>query len=105
MSLYSRDDRDRVLSNTGVQLNTNEKAKRMIRQLLQRRVASDRGVIRVSQAACFFAAALIPVLAFRSFAVWDLSAAQLSLGVLCTLSMALSYTALGILLECQAKAA
>ena len=77
----------------------------MITQLLKRRVASDTGMIRVVQAACYIAAALIPVLAFRKFADWELAEAHLLVGVIATMSMAVFYTALGVLLEFKTKAA
>jgi hypothetical protein len=77
----------------------------MITQLLTRRVASDTEVIRFGQAACFVAAGLIPLLAFHKFAELGLSEAQLLVGVIATIPMALFYTALGVLLESKTKAA
>ena len=77
----------------------------MITQSLTHRVASDTGVIRICQAACFAAAGLIPLLAFHKFAEMELSEVHLLVGVLATMSLALFYTALGVLLESKTKAA
>ena len=76
----------------------------MIKQLLTRRIASDTVVARVGQAICFGGACLIPVLVCRRFATIDLSEAELLIGVLATMSMALMCTVLGVLLEPKAEA-
>lgn len=77
----------------------------MIRQFLSRRVASEAAAARFGQLACFAAACLIPVLAFRKFPELELSEAQLLIGVVATMSLALSCTVLGVLLESKTKAA
>jgi hypothetical protein len=77
----------------------------MITQFLKRRVASETGVIRFVQASCHVAAALIPVLAFPNFADWELAEAHLLVGVMATLSMAVFYAALSVMLEFKTKAA
>jgi len=77
----------------------------MIKQLLTRKVASDAAVARFGQLLCFGAACLIPVLAVRKFAELELSEAQLLVGVLATMSVALTCTALGVLLESKTKPA
>jgi hypothetical protein len=77
----------------------------MIKQLLTRRIASDTAVARLGQAVCFGGACLIPVLVCRKFATLELSEADLLIGVLATMSMALLCTVLGVLLEPNAKAA
>jgi hypothetical protein len=82
----------------------NEKGQRMIKQLLTRRIASDTAVARFGQAVCFGAACLMPVLACRKFATLELSEAELLIGVLATMSMALLCTVFGVLLESKAKA-
>lgn len=77
----------------------------MMTQLLHRRVASDTRVIRFAQAACFAAAGLIPLLAFRKFAELEISEVQLFWGMMATMAIALFYTALGVLLEFKVQAA
>ena len=74
-----------------------------------RSIASDSLVARLGQAVCFGGACLIPVLVFRRFAEIDLSEAQLLIGVLATMSMALLLaligTVLGARIGSRAKAA
>ena len=77
----------------------------MIQQLLTRRVASDNVVAGLGQVVCFGGACLIPVLMFRRFAELEMSEVQLLIGVLATLSMALLFTALGVLIGPKDKAA
>ena len=81
----------------------------MIRQVLMRRIASDSLVARFGQAVSFGGACLIPVLVFRRFAEIELSEAQLLIGVLATMSMALILalicTVLGERVESKAKPA
>jgi len=77
----------------------------MIKQLLTRRIASDTAATRFGQAACFGGACLIPVLVCRKFATIELSEAELLIGMLATMSMALLCTVLGVLLEPKTKAA
>lgn len=101
------DDRDVehvVWSDIVVQLDSSKKGPRMIKQLLARRVASNSMVARFGQLVFFGGACLIPVLVFRKFAELELSEAQLLIGVLVTMSMALLCTALGVLLESKTKA-
>lgn len=61
----------------------------MIRQVLMRRIASDRLAARLGQALSSVGACLIPVLVCRRFAEIELSEAQLLIGVVATMSMAL----------------
>jgi len=77
----------------------------MMTQLLNRRVASDAAVARFGQMACFAAACLIPVLAFRRFSELELSEYQLLVGVVATVSLALLCTVLGLFLESNKRAA
>jgi len=77
----------------------------MIKQVLTRKVASDAVVARLGQMVCFGGACLIPVLAVRKFAELELSEAQLLVAVLATMSVALTCTALGVLLEPRTKPA
>jgi hypothetical protein len=81
------------------------KVKRMIKQLLTRSVVPDTVVARLGQVVCFGGACVIPVLVFRKFAELEFSEAQLLIGVLITMSMALVFTVLGVLLESKSKAA
>jgi len=92
-------------SDTDTQLQSTNKDRLMIKQLLTRKVASDTAVARFGQILCFGAACLVPVLAIRKFAELELSEAQLLIGVLATMSLALLCTALGVLLESETKAA
>lgn len=77
----------------------------MIRKLLKCRVASDATLARFGQLLCFGGACAIPVLGFRKFAELDMSEAQLLIGVLATMSLALLCTVVGLYLERQTKAA
>lgn len=77
----------------------------MIAQFLKRSVVSDGAVARFGQVICFGAACIIPILVFRRFAELEMSEAQLLIGVLATMSMALLCTILGLHLERQTKAA
>ncbi len=77
----------------------------MIQQLLRRSIASDTLVARIGQGICYGAAGLIPVLVFRRFAEIDFTEAELLIGVLATMTMALVCAALGELLDAKAKAA
>jgi len=77
----------------------------MIKQVLTRRITSDTAVARLGQAVCFGGACLIPVLVCRKFATLELSEADLLIGVLATMSMALLCAVLGVLLEPRTKAA
>ncbi len=74
----------------------------MIKQLLVSKVASDKAVARFGQLICFGGACLVPVLVFRKFADLELSEAQLLIGVLATMSMALMFAVLGMLLAPKA---
>jgi hypothetical protein len=75
----------------------------MITQLLKRRLVPDRTVARVGQMLCFGCACAIPVLAFWKFARIEMSEAELLIGVLATMSMALQCMLVGLYLETQAK--
>ena len=77
----------------------------MIMQSLKRRIASDRTVARIGQVTCFGCACVIPVLAFWKFARINMSEAELLIGVLVTMSMALQFALIGLHLETEAKAA
>jgi hypothetical protein len=76
----------------------------MIAQLLKRRLVSEATVVRIGQAVCFGCACGIPVLAFWKFTRINMSEAELLIGVLATMSMALQCTLLGLHLESRAKA-
>ena len=76
----------------------------MIERLLKRKVASDTAVARLGQVVCFVAACLIPVLVCRKFAELELSEAQLVIGVLNTMTMALVCAGLGVLLGFRREA-
>ena len=76
----------------------------MITQLLKHRVMTDRAVARIGQVACIGCACGIPVLAFWKFARINMSEAELLIGVLVTMSMALQCTLLGLHLENRTKA-
>ena len=76
----------------------------MIRRFLSRRVASDVAVARFGQFVSFACACLIPVLAFRRFSELELSEAQLLIGVVATMSLALHCAVLGELLKSKTKA-
>ena len=71
----------------------------MIRKLLTYKVASDSAVHRLGQMLCFTGACLIPVLAFRKFATLEITEAELLIGVIATMSLALLLTLLGLSLE------
>ncbi len=75
----------------------------MIKQLFKRRVVSDTIVARFGQVVCFGGACVLPVLVFRKFSELDLSEGQLLIGVLSTMSMALTCAAVGVLLEPKCK--
>ncbi len=77
----------------------------MLKQLLTRSLVSDTVVARLGQVICFGGACLVPVPVFRKFGELELSEAQLLIGVLATMSMALVFTVLGVLLEPKSKAA
>lgn len=94
-----------VWSETAAQSQQIEKEKRMITQLLRRRIASDTRIVVLVQTACFAAAGLIPALSLHKLAELDLSRPELLLGVLATLLSALFYTTLGMLLRPPSKAA
>jgi hypothetical protein len=76
----------------------------MIRQFFSRRVASEAAAARFAQFTCFAGACLIPVLVFWSFPKFELSEVQLLVCVIGSMSLALSFTVLGVLLEPKAKA-
>ena len=75
----------------------------MIRQFLSRRVASDAAVARFGQCISFACACLIPVLTFRRFSELELSEAQLLIGVVATMSLAVSCAMIGELLVLGSK--
>ncbi len=75
-----------------------------MKQFLTRSIVSDSAVARVGQTVCFGGACLIPVLVFRRFTEIEISEAQLIMGVLATMSMALVCSLAGMLLEPKAKA-
>ncbi len=77
----------------------------MIKQLLTRRVVSDTVVTRLAQVVCFGGACVIPVLVFRKFSALELSEAQLLIGVLTTMTLAVGLTVPGVLLEPKSRAA
>ena len=54
---------------------------------------------------CFGCACGIPVLAFWKFTRIDMSEAEILIGVLATMSMALQFTLVGLHLETRARAA
>jgi len=62
-------------------------------------------VARFGQVVSFVGACLIPVLAFRKFPELELSEAQLLIGVIATMSLALFCTVLGLFLESRTRAA
>lgn len=72
---------------------------------LQRNILSDRAVLRTVQVACFAAAALIPTLAFHTFAKIGLSRDGLLTGVLSVLALAFLSTVLGVFLEIRMRQA
>lgn len=74
----------------------------MTTQFLTRHIASDAAVLRFTEAGCYLAAGLIPWLAFRKFAELEISKDQLLLGVLATMTIALLFTVLGVMLHCKA---
>ena len=76
----------------------------MIRRFLSRRVASDIAVAWFGQFVSFACACLIPVLAFRRFSELELSEAQLLIGVVATMSLAISCVVAGELLVLGSKA-
>ena len=76
----------------------------MIAQLLKCRVASDATVARFGQFICFGGACAVPALVFRRFAELDMSEAQLLIGAVATMSLALLFTLVGLYLERQARA-
>jgi len=76
----------------------------MIRNFLCLRVASGAAAARFGQAACFACACLIPVLVFHRFTEIELSEAQLLIGVVATMSLALHCAVLGELLKPKTKA-
>ncbi len=76
----------------------------MIRRLLTRRLVSDTMAARLGQVVCFGGACLTPVLVCRRFTELELSEAQLLIGVLATMSMALVLASAGVLLEPQSQA-
>ncbi len=76
----------------------------MLGPLLSRRVASDATVARLGQLVCFAGACLIPVLAVRRLSGLDVSEAELLIGVVATLSLALLCAAAGLLLEPRTRA-
>ena len=77
----------------------------MITRLLKNRVITDKTVARIGQVTCFGCACVIPVLAFWKFARINMSEAELLIGVLVTMSMALQFALIGLHLETEAKAA
>ncbi len=74
-----------------------------MKQLLTRSIVSDSVVARVGQTVCFGGACLIPVLVFRRFTEIEISEAQLIMGVLATMSMALVCALVGVILEPNAE--
>ncbi len=72
-------------------------------QWFTRNVASAPAVLRTLEAACFAAAALIPVVSFHKCAELEMSESQLLVGVLATLMTALFYTVLGVLIEFKTR--
>ncbi len=76
-----------------------------MRKLFTRIIAPDSVVARVGQAVCFGGACLVPVLVFHRFTEIDLSEAQLIIGVLATMSMALVFALLGMVLRPIPKSA
>ena len=74
-------------------------------KLLKRSVVSDATIARLGQVVCFGCACGIPALAFWKFTRINMSEAELLIGVLATMSMALQCTLLGLQLETRAKAA
>ena len=76
----------------------------MIAQLLKRSVVSDATLARLGQVVCFGCACVVPVLAFWKFTRINMSEAEVLIGVLATMSMALQCTLLGLQLETRAKA-
>ena len=76
----------------------------MIGRFFSRRVASNAAAARCGQAACFACACLIPVLVFQRFTEIELSEAQLLIGVVATMSLALHCAVLGELLKSKTKA-
>ncbi len=76
----------------------------MITQLLKRRIASDARVARLGQAISAGCACLIPVLTFWKFARINMSEAELLIGVLVTMSMALQFALITLHLETRTKA-
>ncbi len=77
----------------------------MITRIFTRRIASDAAIARLGQAVCFGSACLIPVIVLRRFAALELTEAELLMGVLATMSMALLCAVLGMLLQPAIKAA
>jgi len=70
-----------------------------MRKLLKHKIVSDYVFARFGQIFCFSAACLIPVIVFRKFAKMEMTEANLLIGVLATMCLALLMTIIGILLE------
>ena len=77
----------------------------MLTLLFKRRVVSDAAMTRLAQVVSFGCACGIPVLAFWKFTRIDMSEAEILIGVLATMSMALQFTLVGLHLETRARAA
>ena len=109
MRIAEREEEDADWSNPDGRWNPGEKGHHMIRPVLMHRIASESLVARLGQVVSSAGACLIPVVVFRRFAQIELSEAQLLIGVLATMSMALILAlicaVLGDRVESKAKAA
>jgi UPF0716 family protein affecting phage T7 exclusion len=75
----------------------------MMTQFLRRRIPTAAAAARLEQAACFITACLIPVLTFRKFAEIEMTDAELTIGVLATMTLAVLCAVLGLLLRSESR--